>query len=388
MIKVLFFDATYKQQLVEFLRRVWDKDLTEANFEARLKKNMSENPFAKDGGFPIAIAVKNDQIIGHHAGTPVHLWVNGKELLSYWLAGLHVLPEGRKQGVAKALQNKTNQLPLTTSFWVIEATLRVKNALGWTVVGKIPEYIKVLDPKKLSDSIEFNKSHQLRLDRKQAIQKLFLDKNSPGNFLFKSIINIQNFVYSAFLSRRAMQYRISQVQHFDIRIDQLWERNQNSLKFAQVRKSDYLNWQFKHESGWIKIIAENDSGIAGYAILSLKKIQKVNYFMGVRALSIIDIFWDFTQPEAYWDLLRYVQNMGIENNATALICSINNKQARSILKRNGYFRIPGTVYFGFHCNDPKLSLSPNMNDWFITRGDGDAAGSLGPNKTAGDKNAR
>ncbi len=387
-MEVKYFEDNCTQQLLEFLRRVWDKDITEKEFVKRRENDMSKNPYAKEGGFPIAIAIKNDQIIGHHAATPVHLWVNGKEYLSYWMAGLHVLPEGRRQGIAKKLKNQTNQLPLKTGFWVVETTSRINQRLGWTVVGKIPEYIKVLDSEKMIKSIDFSKLNLKRNEVKKVIQKMFSNTKSSSAEIFKRTLKIQNYIFNAFFSNRRIKHKISQIKHFDMRVDHLWDRNKDRIKCAQVRKSCYLNWQFKQEHGWIKIIAENNCEVVGYAILCLKKIKKVRYLSGLDILSVIDIFWDFKKPEAYWDLLQYVEKIGLDNNAAVLICSVSEKRARKILISNGYFRIPGTVHFGYHCNENGLALSPNLEDWFITRGDADAAGSLGPDRMEGNSHSQ
>ena len=126
------------------------------------------------------------------------MWANGKEHLSHWLAGLHVLPEGRRQGLAKALQQTTNQLPITTSFWVIEATLKVKRKLGWTVVGKIPEYIKVLESKSFKSAIDLSKLSQVSNYLKPVCNYLFSFPLSPGTVLFKTFINVHQRVLTCF----------------------------------------------------------------------------------------------------------------------------------------------------------------------------------------------
>jgi GNAT superfamily N-acetyltransferase len=377
-MNVFFYNDKYISQLVEFISKVWEKDMTEERLVKRREKNLIENPYAKEGGFPIAIAIKNNKIIGHHAGTPIHILANGETYLCYWLSGLNVLPEGRRQGIAKALQNLTNQLPLKTSFWVIEATLRVKKRLKWTIVGKIPEYIKILNHSKFIDSIDLKETNSIRFEIRNLFQKIFTKKDGIGNRLFKSMINIYNQFFKFILYLRKTKYKITQVDNFDGRIDILWNRNKDKLKYAQVRKSKYLNWQFKNTKGWIKIVAEDKSGIIGYAILSLKNIKKERNLKDVKVLSIIDIFWEFTKPEVYWELLWYAEHFGINHNAVFLVCSISEKQSRRILLLNGYCRIPGTVYFGFHCNEKSLRLSSKIDDWYLTRGDADAAGSLGP----------
>ncbi len=376
-MKVFFYDDRYLKQLVVFLRRVWNPEMTEDILKAKKEKDMVENPYAKIGGFPVAVAVKDDQIIGHHAGTPVMIWAKGKEVLSYWLAGLHVLPEGRRQGIAKALQNVTNQLPLATSFWVVEATLRVKKRMGWTVVGKIPDYIKILDPQALTDSVDLQKFEGLRPKFRYLAHAFFKNKKGYPIRLLHFLARAHNSFIAKRISKRISIARIDTVTQFDDRLDQLWECNKKFLSYAQVRKSAYLNWRFKHETGWIKLEAVKDDVVAGYAIISQKEIKKENYLHGLTVLSIIDIFWDFDNPDIFLDLLEYAEELGRRNNAAALVCSINHRAARSLLRKSGYWRIFDTVYFGFHCNDNSLILSPKLKDWYITRGDADASGSLG-----------
>ena len=379
-MKVFFYNETYKQQLVDFIKTVWDKNMTAERLAKRCQRDFAENPYAEESGFPIAIAVNdNKKIIGHHAGTPYKLWANGKEHLSHWLAGLHVLPEGRRQGLAKALQQTTNQLPITTSFWVIEATLRVKRKLGWTVVGKIPEYVKVLESKNFISAIDFSKLSQVPNYLKPACKFLFSFPWSPGIVLFKIFINVHQKVLTLLFHHKKSEITVKQVKDFDNRINELWDKNKSHIRFAQVRKADYLNWQFKSDMDWIKIIADDGSKISGYAIVSLKNLEKTTHMIGITALSIIDIFWDFNQPEILNKLICFIEEMAKQKGAKILICSINDKTAKRILLKNGFIKIPRTVFFGFHCSDKSLSLSTKLEDWFITRGDADAAGSLAPN---------
>jgi len=366
------------RQLVVFIRAVWDENMTESSFLERRKKDMSDNPYAKTGGLPIAVALENNKIIGHHAGTPVKVWLRGKEVINYWLSGLYVLPEGRGKGVAKVLQGTTNRLPMATSFWVVEATLRVKKRLGWTVVGKIPEYIKILDPQMILNSTDYNQLPKLRF-RLDKVLKFFLSgRTGLASALFKVLAKTYNFIVQGFSSNHSFNSQIKIVHNFDSGVDQLWDKNKKNIKYSQIRDSSYMNWKFNHSQGWIKIIAEKENTTVGYAILSLKDIKRGKHIRGLRSLSIIDIFWDFERTEVLWDLLTYIEKMGQENRASFLLCSINNKTAQHTLLKNGYCRMPGMVYFGFHSNEYNRELSASLKDWFVTRGDGDAAGSLGP----------
>ena len=54
---------------------------------------------------------------------------------------------------------------------------------------------------------------------------------------------------------------VKQVKDFDNRIYELWDRNKDRIRFAQVRKADYLNWKLKSDMDWITIITDDGSKI-------------------------------------------------------------------------------------------------------------------------------
>lgn len=377
-MEVLLYSDAYLDSMVEFVRSVWDETITAEAFSNRRTADRKENPYAGEEGNPLAIAVEGKRIVGRLSAIPCRLWANGEEHPMCWLSGLHILPEFRGRKIAHLLPKlMMDNLPIVTGFFVQEAPLRIYTKLGWTVVGKIPEYLKIIDSRGFFRNFDVaNFDHML--GRKRALARTLYRIGRTGNASLPSFL-LRG--YSMLLRARSGQNRpmdVSIVEDFDPRIDELWERNKPLIRHAQVRTSGYLNWHFRSGMGWIKVISEENGAINGYAILSAKKFSGDERLRDMKVLSIIDIFWNFDDPHVFTEMLRSIEGLARERGADLLLCSIHEPSAERMLKRSAFFRIPSTVYFAHHCSNAGLKLPAALDDWFITRGDADAAGSLAP----------
>jgi len=147
-----------------------------------------------------------------------------------------------------------------------------------------------------------------------------------------------------------------------------------------VRNAEYLNWRFNSEDGWIKLLLEESGKVLAYSILSMKKFTKDERLGNMGLLCIVDILWDFTKPDVLHAMIEYIEMFAQTNCSDAVICSISDNRARNILLKKGFIKIQSTVYFEYHVRDKGINLSDKMDDWYITRGDADAVGNLGPMK--------
>lgn len=366
--------------LIDFIRHVWDPGLTKERYLAERSRMFSENPYAKSGGLPLGLIVDGERVVAHCVSHPCRLWSNGKESPLYWNAGLYILEEYRGKGLGLVLPKlQADKLPTITAFFVVEQQLRTHTKLGYTILGKIPEYIKILNVRNFTTRLDIRNVKQIPGSIRTVM-------GPPGSFLRKPMhwgLALGYGIYKLFRNvsmtgRSRSDENIRFVDAYDERLDKLWDKVKYSLLCAQVRNSAYMNWQFKTEKGWIKIIAEHGEGIVGYALCAGKVFTEEDKLSGLKVLSIIDILWDFEKPVICIHMLNWIEDFAKREGYDALICSINHKEARRILLKKAFIKLPGTAYFIFHTHDKSLGLSPDMNDWFITRGDADAAGSLGP----------
>lgn len=366
--------------LADFIKMVWDPSATRESIIRDRQREYQENPFSSEGGMPLALLADGDKVVGHVKSTPCKVWASGRESLAFWNSGLHLLDECRGKGLGRALPQKIiDTLPLVTGFFVVEQQLRTHKKMGWSVVGKIPEYINILNPKHFFRMIDLSSIAQMP----EALKKLTRNSYSPlrviAPYLFSAVMGcfkIYNCITTGWSEKSVGTLEI--VDSFDQRVDALWEKSKQFISCAQVRNSGYMNWQFNSRNGWIKAIYIGEGDVQGYAILSIKSFEKGHRLSGLKVFSIIDILWDLSRTSILTSMLSLIEDYARKQGADVLLCSIANQDAHKRLYRNGFLKIPGTVYFAFHAKDDSLDLSPSIDDWFFTRGDADAAGSLGP----------
>lgn len=391
-MKTLFFDdetltgiTEYTlSSLIGFIRHVWDPATTQEKYLKERQQVFRENPYARDEGFPLGILLDGERVIGHVVSVPCRIWSHGIESPLYWNAGLHILEEYRGKRLGMVLPKLTTEkLSTITAFFVIEQQLKTHTKLGFTIPGKINDYIKILNVKNVAMKLDIGKMNQI-----PGIMRTLL--GPPGSFMRMPVSYGLSAVYGFYKLRgkpRKNEHMagcsMKFVDTFDERVDLLWNRVKYSISCAQVRNSAYMNWQFNTRSGWMKVVAERRGELLGYALCSGRVFEKGEKLSGLKVLSIIDMLWDFEKPDVLAGMLHWIENYAREGGCDAVICSVNHIQTEKILRRKSFFKLPGTAYFIFYTQNKSLRLSPDMRDWFLTRGDADAAGSLGPAKVPG-----
>jgi len=369
------------ESLADFIRQVWDPTTTRESIIIDRRKEYLENPYAAGGGMPLALLTEGDRVVGHVKSIPCKVWAGGTERLAYWNAGLHLLDECRGKGLGSILPQKTiDTLPLVTGFFVVEQQLRTHTKMGWTIVGKIPEYIKVLNAGQFFRQIDLSGIAQMP----EALKRITRHRSSPlrtgASWVYQLVMGGHR-VYMAVTSGRPKPIgSLATVPSFDHRVDALWDRSKPFIHSAQVRSSGYMNWQFPAEDGWIKATYMEEGSLQGCAVLSMKTFEQGHSLSGLKVFSIIDVFWDFTCPHVLKGMLTRIEDLARSKGADVVLCSIANSYASRCLHDRGFLNIPGTVYFAFHARDDSPGIASGIDEWFFTRGDADAAGSLGPSQ--------
>lgn len=295
----------------------------------------------------------------------------------HWLSGFHLLPETRGRGLAKVLLQKMMEVhPILSANPVIEASRRSFVAAGFRADWAIPEYVKLLDVRGFVDRF----TGQGLRNVPPALQWAGGRLHGAARGAAGVILDAANATYQRVwhIGKGEPALAVERVEAFDGAVDDLWIRIRPRLICAQVRRSAYLNWLFPADGGWIKLQCRSEGVVLGYAVVAIRTFEDWQALKGVTVASIIDFIWDFERPAAARALLRAGEELARQHRAHALLTSGTDLRARRALVREGFVRIPATVWLAFYSRDPAVRFSAASRDWYANRGDDEPAGSLGP----------
>jgi len=273
----------------------------------------------------------------------------------------------------------TDSLPLLSSVVVVEPSLRAFKSNGWVWPGLINDYVHIANPDTFLSVISID-----RIDR-------FLPTGTKllANILLKTMrlpicwgIKMVHRLFGVPTEiNKGATLGFEKVDEFGPEIDILWQKAKSHFELTHVRNAEYLNWQFPNERGWNKFINRtgNKRAVKTWGLYTIKRYADGGPLDGLMALNIIDVFWDFDEPNVVRELLQYILYLGHKQQVDIIMISGNFPELKTELRRSAFMKIPSTVYVGF--SDPQLGesgIEEIYSHSYITRGYADAAGRLGP----------
>ncbi len=369
--------GTEKQLVDAFCHQVFGVGSNQAGSEELLPSGViSQNPYA-NGPSPTAIAIHDGVVIGHVTSTPFMLWINGEELLSYWLGGIHVFPEFRGMGIARKLASCiTNSLPIVTGVARVEPSIKAFKATNWVWPGKIADYIHIVNPSAFLAGMSGEKVERfvpapLRSSAGMAL-RLLRGPMSLGIKTWQGFSSVRTSI------KNGKEIPVEEVSTFDSRIDKLWQNERSMYTLTNVRRADYLNWQFPTAKGWRKIIYPGSNVVRAWGMYTIKKYNDGGQLDGLRALNVIDAFWESDDPQVLKGLVDYFVHRGHSEGVDIIMFSGDQPSLRKALAKTAFLKLPSTIWAGFHSVKNEYDFNSIFAGAYITRGYADAAGGLGP----------
>jgi GNAT superfamily N-acetyltransferase len=163
---------------------------------------------------------------------------------------------------------------------------------------------------------------------------------------------------------------ITEAEAFDDRIDQLWDRARNDYPVIAVRNRRYLNWRFvsRPDASYRYLFAFRANEIVGYLVFRLADRD------GMRCGYVVDYLVENQSTALFSSLLTEAEARMTHDGAKAIICAIAPTRYRSTLWRHGFYaaRMATTpsLEAGVHLVDPALKAFIDLEQWFVTMGDG------------------
>lgn len=229
-----------KERIGRFLALAY-KDIYPYRFPSRWTWEFEKNPFWNGSDLPVWLAELNGEIIGQTCEMIVPLWVRDKAIRAAWGVDYIVLPEYRRLGVGRRLQNaQTEHHDWFMALSMADVSRQVLLSLGFTEANSVHQLYR-----------------RIRLENESAY--IFLkSKFSPHSILpriFKKsgLISVMSAVYNSWrqcqalkrsLRKRAPIFSIKKVNRFGKESDELWSRLAPHYPMIVKRDSSYLNWKY------------------------------------------------------------------------------------------------------------------------------------------------
>ena len=231
--------------------------------------------------------------------------------------------------------------------------------LGWTSVGRVPRYIRLLDASALSDK----------------------DQNSRIKAWASRALSASIYAFTAWSGpAQGAGIQVRDVSIFDERFDRLWQQAARDFPIAVVRNTAYLNWRYIQNplQHYQALIAERGADLAGFCTISYRD-RKIS-----RSAALTELLVAPGDVQAGLVLLDEASRCARQAGSTQIQCWMlpNHNFYVSLLKRSGFLFwpnhfLPGmlryTTPFIIRLR-PGTSPDPDprvLGNWFLTMGDHD-----------------
>jgi hypothetical protein len=159
--------------------------------------------------------------------------------------------------------------------------------------------------------------------------------------------------------------KIVELERFDSRFDQLWERVRDDYRVIARRDQKHLLWRYvQHPGGGYRILACVDAGILeGYAVLK-------RYGHELQVVDILTVH----DPSIGVELISRAAQIALENSALGLSLWLNvTHPLHHALEKLGFRNGEPVTYFGGLALQPGLPEAGvyDFRHWYLTMGDSD-----------------
>ncbi len=342
------FELAEKNKLLAFLQTVYADNprMSDASF---WDWHFLGNPYVEADNLPVWIAKDGDEIVGQLAATPVKLQIGEAKKDAVWILDLIVHSDYRGKGLAKKLVLAAEAFcPIGLGVNTNEQTAPLLlQKLGWTIVGKIPRYNKLLFPG-------------------EALREI--SRVNPARKLV-------NFCYAPLRPRLKKNFfienrRLRLIEELDSSFDGLWRESATQWSCAVAREPEILRWQYQLQPGKkfdVLGFYENDK-LLGYAVLFFRRRDASG---ALPKAAITDLCYHPSKPvETIDELLRGALQLALERRAGTIVTDVIDSTIAERLKSFGFGRVKNPLQLMVKSSG-RQDILYDAKSWFLTRGDSD-----------------
>jgi hypothetical protein len=358
---VRLFEPELAEACDRFIQRVWPKSESEdrgANGDAN--------------GPPRVLFLKEREVIGHVATTPVRLAVGGRLHDASWAVGLVVLPEHRNGPVAPLVVKRLNEaVGIGLTLHVEEAALRVFKGVGWRHLGVLPQYVRVLNARAFVRTFA-QRGGQFLTGRRARLWGM-LSRMSGLVAVLVTAGFAGHAAAGALRRRRLAGATVAREHAFDASYTELAERVKDKFGVWVFRDERFLAARYGRRMGAYRLLACRGAGrLLGYALVKIRQFADDPRMGDIRMGTLVDCVADPDEPGVMDALLAAAVACCRSERADVLFCTASLGALGDRLRRHGFVAMEGTLNAAYHDRTGALADSPPLYAWHLMRGDSDA----------------
>ena len=364
--------------IATFYREAWGQATTAESVLSARRQAAAENVVAPGEAPPTAIVLEGSRVIGYCGSIPQRLWDGVAEHPAYWVKGLMVLPEYRGGPIGLlVVKELAKQLPRATSLVVAPAARRLFSALGWTDLGAVANFVRLLRPARAARRLDVA---ELGLGLPRWATAGVRVAQRTGLAGLAGVAGLALDLAAATTRRAGAPFAAGCAVHMPTRdeVDGVWRSARGALAAGPVRDGTYLRSRFGAETtagdgaSYAFVTARDGARLVGVAVVRRPKATSDPRLRGVRVATISDIVFPPERADIGLAVLRGVERGARAAGVDAILCTTSHRTLARLLRRQAYVRLAGNVHFLLRDTTAAARWPQDLQSWWLARGDGES----------------
>lgn len=376
-LEVVQAGDAHAAEIAEFIRQIWDAGATPESVATARREGAARNVAEPGVPPPTWIALQAGRVLGYVTTIPVRLWDGQRDWPAYWIKGLMVLPEFRSGPIGYlVLKAAVARLPRTGALAVAPPARRLFEALGYTDLGAIPNWIRPVAPGRVLQRLDL-----------AGLGLSSLPRWAPGALRFAQRTGLAaaaGWVGGLVLRGTAAGLRLraagQEAAPFNPalsgdELDGLWRAARDRFPAAVVRDSSYLlhRYPVSPQSPYTWQSTRRRGVLTGVAIMRRPRLDGDERLKGIRVATLADLLYPPDSPASGLALLGAAEAAARGFGADAILATTSAPALAALFRRQCYVPLAGNVHLLLRdVAGEGQGFGQRMMDWWLTRGDGQA----------------
>jgi hypothetical protein len=303
----------------------------------------------------IFVAEDSRYIVGQYAILPTQMNLQGEKIMGAQSLDTMTHSAYRKQGMFVSLAEQCFTQATSQNIGVLYGSPNEQsypgfvNRLGWHDLGKLPQLVKILDPKAI-------------ISRRTKSTIIATIAEKPASLLLK--------LWKGDSRPKSSEHvKIKNIDTFDAHFDALWVKIKGKLPVSVWKDSNYLNWRYVScpDTNYTILAAEENNTLVGFIVLKCGAEQNHNGY-------IVDFLCLPERATAAALLIRdgldYLRRQGMY---IAVCHMLEHSPFYQLFTSHGFFKYGDGLRLIVRLNMPSLpsSILLNYEQWYLVEGDFD-----------------